>query len=145
MSKDTDNAVNTAKKQRGKPFAKGKSGNPSGRPKGSRNKTTLAAMQLLGNEAEEITKILIEKAKQGDMAAIKLVIERVCPVNRNPVSINLQNIKTFDDLVEATDQLAQAVSQGEIAPADAQMVANLIDQQRKTIICSRTHMLLSDF
>jgi hypothetical protein len=31
-------ADNTAKKQRGRPFEPGQSGNPAGRPKGSRNK-----------------------------------------------------------------------------------------------------------
>jgi hypothetical protein len=34
------NAVNNSQKQRGRPFAAGKSGNPKGRPKGSRNKRT---------------------------------------------------------------------------------------------------------
>jgi hypothetical protein len=34
-------AENTAKKQRGRPFKAGRSGNPEGRPRGSRNKATL--------------------------------------------------------------------------------------------------------
>ena len=37
---------NTAGKQRGRPFQKGESGNPDGRPKGSRNATTLALETL---------------------------------------------------------------------------------------------------
>ncbi|MGB6419402.1 MAG: DUF5681 domain-containing protein, partial [Pseudolabrys sp.] len=36
-------AENTAQKQRGRPFEPGKSGNPKGRPKGSRNQATLLA------------------------------------------------------------------------------------------------------
>jgi hypothetical protein len=41
------NAVaRTAKIQRGKPFAKGQSGNPLGRPNGSRNRVTLAIDEL---------------------------------------------------------------------------------------------------
>lgn len=35
-------AVKTAPKQRGKPFQKGQSGNPAGRPKGSRNRLSEA-------------------------------------------------------------------------------------------------------
>ena len=41
-------ADNTAEIQRGRPFEKGVSGNPTGRPRGSRNATTLALEALLG-------------------------------------------------------------------------------------------------
>jgi Family of unknown function (DUF5681) len=46
---------NTAGKQRGKPFQKGKSGNPYGRPKGSRNATALALESLLDGQATALT------------------------------------------------------------------------------------------
>ena len=44
-------ADNSAGKQRGKPFEKGQSGNPVGKPKGARHKATLAAEALLDGEA----------------------------------------------------------------------------------------------
>ena len=47
MAQARNNAVNT----RGRPFA---AGNP-GRPKGARNKATLAVEQLLDGEAEALT------------------------------------------------------------------------------------------
>jgi len=53
-------AVNTAGKQRGRPFEPGKSGNPNGRPKGARNRTTVLAEGLLDGEAEAITRKPIE-------------------------------------------------------------------------------------
>src|SRR3984893_14514367 len=37
---------------RGRPFEKGRSGNPGGRRRGSRNKATLAAAALLAGEAD---------------------------------------------------------------------------------------------
>ena len=61
----------TGKKQRGKPFTKGHSGNPNGRPKGARNKTTLAAQMLLDGEAEALTRKVIDMALEGDLVAIK--------------------------------------------------------------------------
>ena len=63
-------AENTAEKQRGRPFEAGQSGNPKGRPKGSRNKTTLAAENLLEGEADAITKAGREgKRRRFDCAA----------------------------------------------------------------------------
>jgi hypothetical protein len=44
------------KQQTGVPFKPGHSGNPNGRPKGVRNKTTLAVEALLDGEAEAITR-----------------------------------------------------------------------------------------
>jgi Family of unknown function (DUF5681) len=43
-------ADNTAEIQRGRPFEKGVSGNPTGRPRGSRNATTLALEALLDGQ-----------------------------------------------------------------------------------------------
>jgi hypothetical protein len=45
-------AENTAKKQRGRPFKPGQSGNPKGKPKGALNQTTRAAQELLDGEAQ---------------------------------------------------------------------------------------------
>jgi Family of unknown function (DUF5681) len=51
------------------PWRPGQSGNPSGRPKGARNKITLVVEALLDDEAETITRKAIEVAKSGDMTA----------------------------------------------------------------------------
>jgi hypothetical protein len=49
-------AENTAKKQRGRPFKAGWSGNPEGRARGSRNKATMAVEALLDGEAKAIAR-----------------------------------------------------------------------------------------
>ncbi|HLN49346.1 MAG TPA: DUF5681 domain-containing protein [Steroidobacteraceae bacterium] len=73
---------NATKKQRG--FQKGQSGNPAGKPKGVRNRATLMAAlmaeKLMQDDAEEVIRAVIEKAKQGDMTAARLIIERIAPV-----------------------------------------------------------------
>jgi hypothetical protein len=80
-------AENTAQKQQiGRPFEPGQSGNPAGRPKGSRNKATLAVEVLLDGEAESITRKAIELAKKGDLAAIRLCLDRIAsPRKDRPV------------------------------------------------------------
>ena len=52
---------------RGQPFQKGQSGNPAGRPKGSRNKSLLVIEALMDGQAEAITQIVTEKALDADM------------------------------------------------------------------------------
>ena len=54
------------------PFPKGHSGNPAGRPRGSRNHSTLMAEILLEGEAEALTRRAIELALEGDTTALKL-------------------------------------------------------------------------
>ncbi|MGB8669027.1 MAG: DUF5681 domain-containing protein [Pseudolabrys sp.] len=60
-------------------FKPGKSGNPSGKPKGARNKTTVAREKLLDDDAATITSKAIELAKNGDLTALRLCLERIIP------------------------------------------------------------------
>src|SRR5712671_5250719 len=62
---------------RGRPFEKGRSGNPLGRRVGCRNKTTIAAATLLAGEAEALTRKGVELALVGDPTAMLLGIERI--------------------------------------------------------------------
>ena len=56
--------------KRGRPFEKGQSGNPAGKPRGTRSRLTQAAEALLDGEAEKLTRKAIELALQGDIAAL---------------------------------------------------------------------------
>ncbi len=56
----------TAGRARGRPFAKGQSGNPGGRPRGSTNRATRAAELLLDGEAAALTRKAVELALAGD-------------------------------------------------------------------------------
>ncbi len=71
-------------------FVKGKSGNPAGRPKGSKNKITLMKLALEGDlrvqlqrDAAEILSKAIELAKQGDQAMIKLLVDKMIPTSKS--------------------------------------------------------------
>lgn len=82
MSKDVATRKNTQ-------FTKGQSGNPRGRPKGSKNKSTLLreAMQskadrILSKEVPEVLKVVIRAAKAGDMSAAKMILDRAVPVKK---------------------------------------------------------------
>jgi hypothetical protein len=67
------------KRTPGGQFSKGQSGNPPGRPAGSRNKATLAMYDLMDGESDAITRKLIEVALQGNSQALRLCLERAYP------------------------------------------------------------------
>ena len=59
-------------------FIKGQSGNPSGRPVGSKNKVT-EFRELLEDDVHALVSVLRDKALEGDMNAMRLVLERLVP------------------------------------------------------------------
>jgi Family of unknown function (DUF5681) len=70
-------------KQRGRPFVKGQSGNPAGKPKGARNRSTIAAELLLEGEARALTRKAIELGLAGDTTALRLCLERLVPPRKD--------------------------------------------------------------
>jgi hypothetical protein len=119
-----------AKTTRGKPF---QSGNP-GRPKGSRNKATLAVEALLDGEAETLTRMCVQKALGGDMTALKLCLDRICPPRKDrPVRLDLPTLRTADNLVDAMIDITKSVSVGNMTPSEAQAMAGLIETTRRAI------------
>ena len=135
MSAPTENTVEEQSNET-KPwqFSAGQSGNPAGRPKGSRNKTTLAVQALLDGESEEITRKAIELAKAGDMTAIRLVLERIIPPRKDsPIQFDMPLIKTAEDIPNALAKILQEVAASNLTPAEGQAIASLLEQTRKVI------------
>jgi hypothetical protein len=133
-SHETTPAETTAPKQRGRPFRKGTSGNPLGRPPGARNAATVIAEQLLDGEAEAITRKVIELAKQGDLTALRLCLERIVPPRRErPVNFTLPVINSVDHATKAMAAITAAVANGELTPTEAAELSRVIDGYVKTL------------
>ena len=123
----TDPADSGAAKQRGRPFKKGESGNPAGRPKGLRNKATRAAEILLDGEAAGITRKAVQMAKAGDTTALRLCLERILPPRKDrPVEFDLPPIRTVQDAAEAMATITNTVSAGELSPIEAREISGVI-------------------
>lgn len=63
-------------------FVKGVSGNPKGRPRGTRNKSLLIRDKLidaLETDAIKVVKAIVKKALEGDMQAAKIIMDRLIP------------------------------------------------------------------
>ena len=92
-------------------FEKGQSGNPAGRPVGSRNKATILAESMFQGEAETIIRMVIDKAKEGDMTAIRLCLERVFPRLRDRATVfDLPPINGAPDALAALTTIVAGVS-----------------------------------
>ena len=126
-------SAKTEKKQDSK-FKPGQSGNPNGRPQGSRNKATLAMESLMEADAEAITRKCIERAKEGDMAAIRLCMDRLYPPRKDsPVSFELPPMETAADAMQVMGAILMALASGEVTPSEAQAVAGIVETFRRTI------------
>ena len=110
------------------PFEPGQSGNPAGKAKGTRNKVTLAIEALLDGEAEALTRKAIELAKAGDMAALRLCMDRLAPPRKDRlVMFELPTITCAADAVKASAALVTAVAIGDLTPAEAGELGKLIE------------------
>jgi hypothetical protein len=135
---------NTAKKQRGKPFARGKSGNPAGKPPGTLNKATLAAQTLLDGEAEALTRKAVDLALEGSMAALRLCLERICPPRKErPLAVKLPVIDGAAELPRLTSALLAAVGRGELEPGQAAALASLVAHHGKALELSELEKRIS--
>src|ERR1700676_2228995 len=121
-------AVNTAGNQRGRPFTKGRSGNPAGKPRGARHKATLAAEALLDGEADALTRRAIDLALAGDVPALRICLDRILPPRRErPVHFKLPVLRSPADAAAALAAITAAVAAAEITAGEAAELAKLVE------------------
>ena len=127
-------AENTAGKQRGRPFARGQSGNPAGKPAGARHAITRAVEALLEGEADALTRKAVEMALGGDGPALRLCLDRIAPARKDmPVSFALPPIVTAGDTVQASASLLAAVANGEVTPDEVGRVMALLTAHKSLV------------
>lgn len=120
--------ANAEKMQGNQKFQKGRSGNPNGKIKGTRNKATLVAEQLMQGELETICRRLLQEAVEGNMQAIKMVLDRLLPPKRNiPVTIDLPKLENSSDALNAIAIVTMAVSRGEISIDEGEALSRMIE------------------
>ena len=113
---------------RGRPFQKGRSGNPLGRRVGCRNKTTIAAAAFLVGESDALTRKAVELALIGDPTALRLCIERILPPCRErTVKFVLPPIGSAADIAAAMKAVTSALAAGAITPGEAATIAAVVD------------------
>lgn len=116
-------------------WARGVSGNPAGRPRGSGNRAHVQLRAILLEDAERIVQRVSELALEGDMTAAKMILDRILP-RRICVPIadfDLPAMKTADDVCNAIGAIASAALDGRISPPDAAALAQIVETFRRSI------------
>ena len=105
-----------------------------GRPHGSRNKASIAIQAMLDGQSEALTQTAINLALDGNETALKLCLDRLLPPKKDRhVRLRLPSITTAAGVADATDALLQAVSKGEVTPAEAGSISVLLEARRRAI------------
>jgi hypothetical protein len=122
-------------------YAKGHSGNPSGRPKGSRDRATLIADELFDKalfgpdkKAEAIIAKAVAMAESGDTTCMRLCFERIAPARKDrPVHFELPPMCEAKDAVDASAAIVAAVATGQLTPSEAAELSKMVESYTRVL------------
>lgn len=102
-----------------------------GRPQGSRNKVSIAAMSLLKNEEQELSRTAIDLALNGNVQMLQFTLSRLLPPPPKDTPVNLSDMPLCDD-VESTAALSSFIlkklSSGDLTPSQAHLISGVIEK-----------------
>ena len=115
-------------------WKKGESGNPIGKPAGTRNKATVMVTAIMERGAREITEAVVGLAKDGDLSAARLVLERlVPPAKERPIFLALPDTSTAEGIAEAQNAILTAVAAGDLLLGEGATLAGIVEARRKSV------------
>jgi polyhydroxyalkanoate synthesis regulator phasin len=104
----------------------------AGRKKGSGQAAHYRAM--LEPYAEELIQRVVGMAKEGDMAALKLCLDRLCaPLRPTDRHIFIEGMSDAKELSDKGELILTNVANGEITPSEAQSLMAAISSQARII------------
>ena len=107
----------------------------SGRPKGARNRKTVAIESLLEGQGESLTQTAISKALEGDSVALRLCIDRIMPAPKDRrIKVQLPSISSPRDLLKAARVVMISVQSGALTPLEGEKVMALLERFQKLFV-----------
>jgi len=118
---------------KGRPFQPGNQFG-RGRPRGSRNKRSLIAQELLESHAEAVTRQALVLALKGDPPMIKFLLSLIHPRRKDlPPKTGSLPMHNIAELSQASEKLIKKVTSGKVSISDALGLANLMERRRHII------------
>lgn len=103
----------------------GQSGNPKGRPVGSRNKKNVIAEEF-EKDGSEVARVVMDAALGGDMQACNMVLQRLSPPLRARAEKVTFELTPDAPLHEQANQVLASVAEGAIDPETGKMLIDCI-------------------
>ena len=104
----------------------------AGRKKGSGQAAQYRAM--LEPHAKELIQQVVDRAKEGDMAALRLCLDRLCaPLRPTDRLIAIDGMEDAKELSSKGELILVNVAKGEITPSEAQHLMTAISSQARII------------
>lgn len=110
-------------------FTKGKSGNPAGKPKGTRHAST-KLRDAIASDMTAIIAALVEKAKDGDTSAAALLFSRTLPPLR-PQSDPSDVVIAGTTMNERAEAITAAALAGDLSPTGATELMGILAHQAR--------------
>jgi hypothetical protein len=114
------------------PFAKGQSGNPAGRPVGSRNRSTCEMHEALEESGLPLIQRLLELAGEGNMGAMRQCLDRLMGKHRPP-AVALPSPDSPNYVVAALTEIHRALGAGEIASDEAARLVDFVGRTARVL------------
>lgn len=115
-------------------FKKGKSGNPGGKPLGALGHKNRLLRGFCRDNALEVMEIVLQKAREGDMQACKLIVERALPPCKDSyIEVRIPVMNTLKDVDHATDIIIEDVAVSNLTPSEGQSFMTFIEGKRKVM------------
>lgn len=112
-------------------FKKGQSGNPGGRPRGIKDRR-VKYREYLEPHAEDLIKKTVDLALTGDVAAMRLCLERIIPpIKAKGETVNIGTLK--GSLTVQGQKIISAMGKGQLTPSEAASMLSTMASQTRII------------
>ncbi len=120
-------------------FQKGQSGNPLGRPKGSKNKISQLLQNISEDDQQEIANRVVEYAKKGHLQYFKACLPYLLPKAKAPNTQMIEDdaevldlkLDSPEDIKKASEMIIKAMISGKISAGEANDMMGMLERYGK--------------
>ena len=90
--------------------------------------------QLAEGQAEALVQKVLELARAGDVACLRMILDRLWPPRKGqPVNIDMPPIKNSQDVLAAIASVWTAIGDGRLTPDEASAMSSVVERSIQVI------------